>query len=177
MTQIDANRKTDDILAHDDDVNDGVDPAEALDILAPLPPTGISPYSFDAIQRNEDQAIVVSICALNISCAILSIDRVFLLSFLLCSQEDFLTVAENLCVANEVRVDPVESPSHSTSSVSSSASQLSVSSMNSFLPSGGGYGGQLSHLTRLIDKYTALQYAKIVATECYTQNMFFGSLS
>ena len=48
---------------------------------------------------------------------------------------------------------------------------LSSTSVNTFLPQQGGYGGSLNLLCQLVDMYTALQYATIVSTECYTQRI------
>lgn len=44
-----------------------------------------------------------------------------------------------------------------------------VSSVSTFLPKNGGYGGPLDHLCRLIDAYPSLQGARIITSECYTK--------
>lgn len=47
-------------------------------------------------------------------------------------------------------------------------STKSTATQGTFLPRRGGYGGEIAHLCRLIESYTSLQSAEIVATECYT---------
>lgn len=83
-----------------------------------------------------------------------------------------MTVGEDVSVADQFRNETSE-PSPSTSNFSLIASKLSVSSAASFLHRSE-YSGPLSHLCHLISKHTALYYATIMSTECYSQPIRLG---
>lgn len=86
-----------------------------------------------------------------------------------------MTVSEGVSVAHTFRNDATE-PSTSRSSLSRISSRLfqSMLSLATFIPLQGAYGGQLDHLVQLISTYTALYYATIVSTECYSESIFAG---
>lgn len=84
-----------------------------------------------------------------------------------------MTVGEDVSVAHQLRDETPRLPG-SSSMLSRISSRNSVSSVVTMFPGQCGYGGQLSHLTQLISKHTALYYATIVSTECYTQPIRLG---
>lgn len=84
-----------------------------------------------------------------------------------------MTVGEGISVAHELR-DEVSALADPLSMLSHISSRLSVATTTTILPTQGGYGGQLSQLTHLISKHTALYYATILSTECYYQSIRLG---
>lgn len=84
-----------------------------------------------------------------------------------------MTIGEGKSVAGDFR-NASEGQFGSSSMLSRVSSRFSVASTTTFLSPEGGYGGQLNHLTQLINKYTALYHATIVSTEGYTQPIRLG---
>lgn len=83
-----------------------------------------------------------------------------------------MTVSEGVSVAEQFRNDPPE-PSRPSSTLSRISSRLTISSVASFLHRSE-YSGPLSHLCQLISKHSALYYATIISTECYSQPIRLG---
>lgn len=86
-----------------------------------------------------------------------------------------MTVGEGVSIAHNFRNNVIEpSTSRSTLSCVSSRVAGSLLSFATLIPPQGAYGGQLDHLVQFINRYTALYYATIVATECYTESICGG---
>lgn len=86
-----------------------------------------------------------------------------------------MTIGEGASVAHAFRNDVME-PSTSFTVLSRMGSRVSASvlSLATFMPTQGSYAGQLVHLAQFISQYTALYYASIVSTECYSETMIAG---
>lgn len=83
-----------------------------------------------------------------------------------------MTVGAGVSVAGQFHNEASE-PMASSSVLSRVSTRLSVSSVASFLHRSE-YHGPLSLLTSLVSKHTALYYATILSTECYTQPIRLG---
>lgn len=84
-----------------------------------------------------------------------------------------MTVGEGVSVADHFLTEAPE-PLDSSTALSRISTRLSASTAATFLPSQGGYGGSLDNLTQLINSHTALYYATVVSTECYTESIGLG---
>lgn len=84
-----------------------------------------------------------------------------------------MMVSDTVSVADHFR-NEVSGSVTPSSALSRMSSRLSMSSLATVLPIRGGYGGSLNHLIQLINSHTALYYATIASTECYSDSIITG---